>query len=155
VLPIERCREAAAVLIGRDPDFNIDRMVAASRAIEAGAAFIALNTDVRMPVEDGDYTSGVGPLVAAISTLAYRAPEILGKPSAAFFEMGLRRLHVPPRETIMVGDNVETDIKGGKAAGLLSILITASKVTPDADLSQADLVVPDLRELLRYIDRPS
>jgi 4-nitrophenyl phosphatase len=155
VLPIERCREAAAVLIGRDPDFNIDRMVAASRAIEAGAAFIALNTDVRMPVEDGDYTSGVGPLVAAISTLAYRAPEILGKPSAAFFEMGLRRLHVSPRETIMVGDNVETDIKGGKAAGLLSILITASKVTPDADLSQADLVVPDLRELLRYIDRPS
>jgi HAD superfamily hydrolase (TIGR01450 family) len=155
VLPIERCREAAAVLIGRDPDFNIDRMVAASKALDAGAVFIALNTDIRMPVEDGTYTAGAGPLVAAISTLAYRDPEILGKPSRAFFELGLRRLGVSPHETIMVGDNIETDIKGGKAAGLFSILITASKVKPDADLSQADLVVHDLCELLRYIDRPS
>lgn len=151
VLPVSRCQEAAAVVIGRDPHFNIDRMVAAAKAIEAGAAFIALNTDVRMPVENGDYTAGAGPLVAAISMLAYRAPEILGKPSQAFFELGLRRLGVAPHETIMVGDNVETDIKGGKAAGLLSVLITAPNVKPDADLSQADLVVHDLDELLRYV----
>src|SRR5690606_38405288 len=106
---------------------------------DAGAAFIALNTDVRMPVENGDYTAAVGPLVAAIGTLAYKAPEVVGKPSPAFFELGLRRLGMTAHETVMVGDNVETDIKGGKAAGLLSILITASNVRPDADFSQADL----------------
>jgi HAD superfamily hydrolase (TIGR01450 family) len=153
VLPLSRCQEARAVVVGRDQAFNLERLVAASKAIDAGAALIALNMDVRMPVEGGDYTSGVGPMVAAISTLAYKAPEVLGKPSVAFFELALRRLGVAPHEAVMIGDNVETDIKGGKAAGLFSILITASHVKPTADHSQADLVLSNVAALLEYFDR--
>jgi 4-nitrophenyl phosphatase len=151
VLPLARCREAKAVVVGRDQEFNIERLVAASRAIDAGAAFLALNTDVRLPVEGGEYTAAAGPLVAAVSTLAYKAPEILGKPSQAFFDLALRRLGVSPQEAVMIGDNVETDIKGGKAAGLFSILVTQSNVKPAADVSQADLVVHDLPTLLKYL----
>jgi len=152
VLPLCRCREAQVVVIGRDQAFNLDSLVAASKAIDSGAAFIALNMDVRMPVEGGDYTAGVGPLVAAISTLAYKEPEVLGKPSVAFFDLALRRLGVSPQEAVMIGDNVETDIKGAKAAGLCSILITASNVKPTADRSQADLVVSNVAVLLDYFD---
>ena len=152
VLPLDRCREAKAVVVGRDLAFNLDHMVAAAKAIDAGAAFIALNMDVRLPVEGGDYTAAAGPLVAAISTLAYKEAEVLGKPSSAFFELALRRLRVAAREAVMIGDNVETDIKGGKAAGLFSILVTESNVRPTADLSQADLVVPDLTALLAHFD---
>jgi HAD superfamily hydrolase (TIGR01450 family) len=152
VLPLSHCREAQVVVIGRDQAFNLDRMVAAAKAIDAGAAFIALNMDVRMPVEGGDYTAGVGPMVAAISTLAYKVPEVLGKPSVAFFDLALRRLGVAAQEAVMIGDNVETDIKGGKAAGLCSILVTASNVKPAADRSQADLVVPNVAAILDYFD---
>jgi 4-nitrophenyl phosphatase len=152
VLPLHRCREAKAVVVGRDLEFNLDRMVAAAKAIDGGAAFIALNTDVRLPVEGGDYTAAAGPLVAAIATLAHKEPEVLGKPSVAFFELALRRLSVGPQEAVMIGDNVETDIKGGKAAGLFSILITESDVQPTADRSQADLAVHDLTELLEFFD---
>jgi HAD superfamily hydrolase (TIGR01450 family) len=151
VLPLARCREARAVVVGRDPEFGIERLVAASRAIDGGAAFLALNTDVRLPVEGGEYTAAAGPLVAAIGTLAYKEPEVLGKPSPAFFEFALRRLGVKPWEAVMIGDNVETDIKGGKAAGLFSILITQSNVKPSADISQADLIVPDLPALSMYL----
>jgi HAD superfamily hydrolase (TIGR01450 family) len=150
VLPLSRCREAKAVIVGRDHEFNIERMVAAAKAIDAGAAFIALNMDIRLPVEGGDYTAAAGPFVAAIGALAYQEPEVLGKPSPAFFKLALRRLGVPPQEAVMIGDNVETDIKGGKAAGLFSILITDSNVKPTADRSQADLVVPNLAALLDY-----
>ena len=52
----------------------------------------------------------------------------------------------------MVGDNIETDIKGGKAAGLFSILLTASNVEPAGDRSPADLVLHDLTALLHYLD---
>jgi 4-nitrophenyl phosphatase len=152
VLPLSRCREAKAVVVGRDQECTLDRMVAAAKAIDAGAAFIALNMDVRMPVEGGDYTAGAGPLVAAIATLAYKEPEVLGKPSVAFFNLALRRLGVAPQEAVMIGDNVETDIKGGKAAGLFSILITESNVKPTADRSQADLVVRNAAALLDYFD---
>jgi HAD superfamily hydrolase (TIGR01450 family) len=150
VLPLQRCREAKAVIVGRDFEFNLDRMVAAAKAIDAGAAFIALNLDVRMPVEDGDYTAATGPLVAAIGTLAYSAPEVLGKPSATFFDLALRRLGVTPPEAVMIGDSVEADIKGGKAAGLFSILIGAANVQPAADRALADLVVPNVAALLGY-----
>jgi 4-nitrophenyl phosphatase len=152
VLPLSRCREAKAVVVGRDQEFNLDRMVAAAKAIDAGAAFVALNMDVRMPVEGGDYTAGVGPLVAAIATLAYKEPEVLGKPSVAFFDLALRRLGVAPQEAVMIGDNVETDIQGGKAAGLFCILITGSNVKPAADRSQANLVVSNVAALLEYFD---
>ena len=152
VLPMARCREAQAVVVGRDLEFNVDRMAAASKAIDAGAAFIALNVDVRLPLENGDYTAAAGPLVAAIATLAYKEPEILGKPSRAFFELAMRRLGIAPHEAVMVGDNVETDIKGAKALGIWSILVTASHLKPSADLSQADLVVRDLEELLGYLE---
>jgi HAD superfamily hydrolase (TIGR01450 family) len=151
VLPLARCREAKAVVVGRDLEFNIERMVAASKAIDGGAAFLALNVDVRLPVEGGEYTAAAGPMVAAISTLAYKEPEILGKPSRAFFALALRRLGVGPQEAVMIGDNVETDIKGGKAAGLFSVLITQSNVKPSADFSQADLVVCDLTDLAKYL----
>ena len=92
VLSLDRYREAKAVVVGRDPEFNIERLVAAAKAIDVGATFIALNMDVRLPVEGGDYTAAAGPLVAAIATLAYKAPEVLGKPSPAFFELALRKL---------------------------------------------------------------
>jgi 4-nitrophenyl phosphatase len=152
VLPLRRCREAKVVLVGRDPAFNLDRLVAAAKAIDAGAAFIALNLDVRMPVEGRDYTTAVGPLAAAIGTLAYKKPEVLGKPSVAFFELALRRLGVTPPEAVMIGDNVETDIKGGKAAGLFSILTTESNVKPTADRSQAGLMVHNVAALLNCFD---
>ncbi|MBI3328331.1 MAG: HAD-IIA family hydrolase [Nitrospinae bacterium] len=152
VLPMARCREAQAVVVGRDLEFNVDRMAAAAKAIDAGAAFIALNVDVRLPLENGEYTAAAGPLVAAIATLAYKEPEILGKPSRAFFELAMRRLGIAPQEAVMVGDNVETDIKGAKAMGIWSILVTESHLKPTADLSQADLVVRDLEELLGYLD---
>src|SRR5262245_39420507 len=50
VLPLSRYREAKAVVVGRDQEFNLDRLVAAAKAIDMGAAFIALNKDVRMPI---------------------------------------------------------------------------------------------------------
>jgi ribonucleotide monophosphatase NagD (HAD superfamily) len=52
----------------------------------------------------------------------------------------------------MIGDNVETDIKGGKAAGLFSILIAASNVKPTADRSQADLIMQNVAAILDYFD---
>jgi HAD superfamily hydrolase (TIGR01450 family) len=152
VLPLARCREAKAVVVGRDLQFDVERLVAAAKAIDMGAAFIALNMDVRLPVEGGDYTAAAGPMVAAIATLAYKEPEVLGKPSPAFFALALRKLGVSPHEAIMIGDNVETDIKGGKATGLFSILMTESNVKPGADDSQADLTVHNLTALLRYLE---
>jgi ribonucleotide monophosphatase NagD (HAD superfamily) len=50
----------------------------------------------------------------------------------------------------MIGDSVEADIKGGKAAGLFSILISEANVQPAADCALADLVVPNVTALLGY-----
>jgi 4-nitrophenyl phosphatase len=133
VLPLHRCREAQTVIVGRDQEFNSERIVTAAKAIDEGAALIALNMDVRMPVERGDHAAAAGPFVAVVGALAYKEPKILGKPSAAFFELALHRLGVAPHDAVMIGDNVETDIPGGKAARLFTILTIASNVNSTAD----------------------
>lgn len=45
------------------------------------------------------------------------------KTNPEMFKMALDKLGVAPEETVMVGDSLETDIPGAKAAGVSSILV--------------------------------
>ncbi len=47
------------------------------------------------------------------------------KPSAAIFELALEKLNLKASEVIMVGDNVEKDIKGAQSFGIKSFLVKA------------------------------
>ncbi|MBN2155951.1 MAG: HAD-IIA family hydrolase [Candidatus Lokiarchaeota archaeon] len=65
-----------------------------------------------------------------VQTLAYAAnvtPRIFGKPNLKFFEMALRRIGTTSSETLIIGDDIEADIKGGKEAGLHTILVRTGK----------------------------
>jgi ribonucleotide monophosphatase NagD (HAD superfamily) len=48
----------------------------------------------------------------------------LGKPHPAIFEAGLERLGDVPRErVVMVGDQLDTDIRGARGVGLDAVLV--------------------------------
>ncbi|WP_049921444.1 HAD family hydrolase [Halopiger djelfimassiliensis] len=65
------------------------------------------------------------------------------KPGSATFTLALSRLERRPSETVMVGDNVETDIVGGNAVGLETVLFDAD--APDGDESLDGHRAPDHR----------
>ena len=67
---------------------------------------------------------GVTRLVDAV-VFAVECGDGRGKPSPAAFATMLARLRVRPNNTVFVGDDVESDMHGAHAAGLLTIHLTA------------------------------
>lgn len=51
------------------------------------------------------------------------------KPNAAPFQAALQMMHALPQQTAFVGDQLFTDIKGGKAAGMFTVLV--NPIGPD------------------------
>jgi ribonucleotide monophosphatase NagD (HAD superfamily) len=89
------------------------------------------------------------PFVAALEHATGRRAIVLGKPSREFFETAVHRLGLAPADTLMVGDDIRTDVAGAQAAGLKAALVRTGKfrtqdleegIRPDAVLdSIADL----------------
>ena len=146
VVPIDEWAKAEAVVVGNDPSFDFARLRAASRAVAAGAAFFAVNMDARFPVAEDQFDPGCGALAEAVAVAAEARPIAFGKPHRPLFDVTIARLGCEPRHAAMVGDNLASDIKGGRAAGMFTIWINAQPhaVKP----AEADLEARSLRELL-------
>jgi HAD superfamily hydrolase (TIGR01450 family) len=135
---------AQAVVIGNDPKFDFGRLRAASRAVAAGAAFFAVNMDARFPVADGQFDPGCGALAEAVATASGVRPVVVGKPHKPLFEVAIRRLGCQPRQVAIVGDNHDSDIVGGRSAGMFTIWIEPRTVPRN---QETDLRVESLIEL--------
>jgi 4-nitrophenyl phosphatase len=140
----------AFVVAALDRNLTYQRLVAATRGIMGGAAFIATNADPALPVEDGLWP-GAGAIVAAIATATGVQPIIVGKPEPTILQVALDRLGARPEAAAIVGDQVQTDIRAGRAAGIATILMASDLATPVPGVAP-DLLVHDLRELLHKMD---
>ncbi|MGW8317745.1 MAG: HAD-IIA family hydrolase [Candidatus Promineifilaceae bacterium] len=146
---------ADAVVVGFTRYVCYPQLASAAHLINHGADFIGTNPDVTIPTEMGPLP-GAGSLLAFIKAATGVEPVIVGKPNRTLFDEALRRLNSQPQATAMVGDRLTTDIAGGSAAGLKTILLL-SGVTDQAELEdssiQPDLVFEDLRALTTYLKR--
>src|SRR5262249_7640032 len=93
------------VVAGLDRQSDYQKLTHATRAILAGARFLATNADALLPIERGNVIPGAGTMVAAIQTATGVAPIVTGKPEPALFEHGLQRLGgLKPEQAVMIGD---------------------------------------------------
>jgi ribonucleotide monophosphatase NagD (HAD superfamily) len=103
-----------------------------------------------MPMPGGAWP-GTGAVLAAVETASGRRAEIGGKPERQLFEMAVEAIG-RPRRVAMVGDRIASDIDGGRAAGLATVLVlTGSSSREDAEAAQPppDHVLDSLAGLLR------
>ncbi|MBA4179993.1 MAG: hypothetical protein C0506_05330 [Anaerolinea sp.] len=79
-----------------------------------------------------------GPLVNELGLAGYLEAIVssadvgLAKPNPAIFHRALQTMGLDPQETLFVGDRVETDIIGARAAGLRAVLIQRTARARDA-----------------------
>ncbi|RWF05597.1 MAG: hypothetical protein EOS81_04230 [Mesorhizobium sp.] len=91
---------------------------------------IAANADIIYPSKSGSLVFGpaiIGPMLQAGLAPLGAPPisvEFMGKPGRAIFDECIARAGTD--RLLMVGDQVDTDIKGAKAAGLDALLVTTS-----------------------------
>lgn len=70
-----------------------------------------------------------------------------GKPAPAVFGRILDDLAVPPHRAVMVGDNPECDVTGGRRAGMRTIRLRRPAFPVHAGAEEADEVVGDLADV--------
>lgn len=110
----------AAVLHGLDREMTWRRMSEGALAIARGAVYLASNMDTTLPTERG-LLVGNGSMIAAISSTTGVVPRSAGKPEPAMFLRAARRLAA--KRPVAIGDRLDTDIRGGNAAGMATLMV--------------------------------
>jgi 4-nitrophenyl phosphatase len=141
--------DAPVVVVGLDLDLTYDKLRRASALLRGGAAFIGTNADATIPTPSG-LAPGGGSIVAALRTASEVEPIIMGKPNAPMFEAALHLLGTDAAHTLMIGDRLDTDIAGGRAAGFQTALVLTGVATREklaVSAVQPDAVFEDLDAL--------
>jgi HAD superfamily hydrolase (TIGR01458 family) len=132
---------AQAVIVGDlGSAFDFEILNRAFRQVMHGAELVALQKNRFWLTPDG-LSLDVGPFVAALEYATGREALVVGKPARAFFETILDGAGIPAAQAAMVGDDVESDVGGAQAAGLVGILVRTGKYRADA--VRASGVEPD------------
>lgn len=146
-----------AVVAGLDPQLTYLRIAAAADCIRAGARFIATNRDPVYPTERG-LRPGAGSVIAAIEVASGVTPLVIGKPEPLLMEQAALAVGADPREAVVIGDGLLTDIAAARAVGARSILmLTGVSTRAEVDALPAErrptAVAADAAELAAALDR--
>ena len=114
-----------AVIQGFSKDIGWQQLAEAAFAIQAGAVWVATNQDWTLPLERG-IAPGNGTLVGAVHTAVGILPEFAGKPFRPIFDAALQQMQV--QRPLMIGDRLDTDIKGAITAGIQSATVMTGVV---------------------------
>lgn len=146
----EESKKANFVIVGGHPGFNYEEMKLATIAIIGGAHFFGTNRDPLFPTSEG-LIPATGAIVASIEYATGKKAITAGKPEPIMFEAAKKLLSSQER-IVIIGDRLDTDIAGGKRAGIATILILSGS-TDRGELSRSkitpDYVFDDLRDLLK------
>lgn len=140
-------QEPEIVVMGLDRHITHEKTRIAVEAILNGAAFIGTNPDLLLPTANG-FEPGAGAMITAVAAATQAKPLIVGKPEPHMIETALSRLGTVRSATLMIGDQIATDIQAGKRAGLPTVLVTTG-VPPREDpaLARPDFIVSSLAEI--------
>lgn len=141
-----------AVVQGFDRTVDWPQLAEVAYAVAAGVPWYASNTDMSFPTARG-LAPGNGSLVHAVAMATGAQPQIAGKPYRGLFDETLQRYR-PAGAAIMVGDRLDTDIRGANGAGISSLAVTTgvsdlNTLAAARDDDRPSFVGPDLRSILQ------
>jgi NagD protein len=125
-------KEIEYVVVAFDRTFDYGKLNIAFQAIKLGAHFVATNPDRTCPVEGGEIPDCAG-MIAAIEAVTEKKVEVVvGKPSPLMIQTVLDVLGLRPEDCILIGDRIETDIKMGKEAGIVTGIVLTGVTNEEA-----------------------
>ena len=138
-----------AVVGGLNWDVNYQMLKDTSLMIQEGLPFYFTNLDPSYPTPEG-IVPGAGAILAALETATGIKARLAGKPEPYLFDVAMQRMGITPRETLVIGDRLSTDILGGHNAGCRTVFVLTGVNTMD-DLHnwqpQPDHIIGDIRQL--------
>jgi HAD superfamily hydrolase (TIGR01458 family) len=133
--------------------FAYENLNRAFAEVREGARLVCLHKNRWWQTSRGPLLDA-GAFVAGLEYAAETDAEVVGKPTAAYFESALAQLDAAPGEAVMVGDDVEADIGGAKRLGMRGVLVRTGKFRPAALRvadPQPDGVIDSIADLPSYL----
>ncbi|UFT98228.1 TIGR01457 family HAD-type hydrolase [Radiobacillus kanasensis] len=126
--------QADYVVVGIDREISYEKLAKGCLMVRDGAKFLSTNADVAIPIERG-LLPGNGSLTSVITVSTGVQPVFIGKPEPIIMEYAIEKMGLDKEETMMVGDNYQTDILAGIRAGIDTLMVFTG-ITSEADLMQ-------------------
>jgi glycerol 3-phosphatase-2 len=158
----DEAERADVVVVSGHGGFDYAELRTAKFALDHGARLFATSHDPTMPFPGGELP-GTGAVLAAVEVASGKRATIAGKPERHLFEIAAEALRCSfsgnsaekehwNGHVAMVGDRISSDVDGGRAAGLETILVlsgTTSREEAVAADPGPDHVLENLAGLLR------
>ena len=111
------------VVVGEGRTYTFEMLEKATNMILEGARLIATNLDPNCPTAGGQTRPGCGAVVSLLEKATNRIAFSPGKPSPVMMRDARKELGLGASQTFMIGDTMETDIRGGMELGYRTILV--------------------------------
>lgn len=145
------------VVIGDIGDaFDYSTLNRAFRMLRDGARLVALQKNLFWFDRDGARLD-CGAFIVGLEAAANVTALVTGKPSSVFFETALRQLDSRAERTLVIGDDVLTDMAGARAVGAHALLVKTGKFQPDLlaqHRAQVDSVIDSIADLPAWLASP-
>ena len=123
----QSCEDPDYIVIGDYRNhFNYQNMNKALRLLHRGANLIGMIPEL-VDFSQGDLELNVGSWVQVLERATGIQATYIGKPFPYGYELTLASMEVSRERVVMIGDQVDTDIKGAQAVGLKTILLTTGE----------------------------
>jgi len=116
------------VIVGDFHDnWDMNRLNKAFKYVMKGAKLLGTQGNKYYLDRNGEPIIDTGSFVHMIANAANVTPKIFGKPSKEYFLQAVNKLNLNPDETVVIGDDIESDIQGAINAGIKGILVRTGK----------------------------
>lgn len=134
--------------------WNLELINRLFQLIHSGSELIALHKN-RFWQTDSGLKADIGFFVAGLEYVTNKNALIMGKPNSDFFKSVLNFAGVTAAETLLVGDDIESDVGGAQAVGIQGCLVRTGKFRPqqlELSLIKPDFVISSISELSKVIN---
>lgn len=137
------------VVLGEGRNFTLEMVQRAVEMILAGAKFVTTNRDPS-PKKKGWDNLGIAATTAMIEEATGTKAFVVGKPGPVMMRGARKALGLETAETTIIGDTMDTDIRGGVQMGYKTILVLSGITKKEHLIRYAykpDLVVESVNEI--------
>ncbi len=154
---IDLVEEDADVVVigGAEEMLSYEAMNRAFRLLMGGADLVAMHANLYWRTAEGLQLDS-GPFVRALELASGKRAKVMGKPERAMIEQALLAAGIATKEAVMVGDDLENDVRAAQQTGLRGILVCTGKHGKDSSsLAQVhpDAILPSIADLPAWLEQ--